>query len=180
MKSTSLHVAKKSEVVPKQLAFLAEQGGTLVEMALASVILIPILFGIVQLSIALYCYHYAADAAREATRWAVVRGSNCNALFGASYCSPTDGNGSGATGNDIAQYVKTLGYPYSASVTTTTQWCANGGPPAAWTSCSSTPNNLAGSSQVKVTVSYAYPLVIPFIRTNTINMGSTSSMTIVQ
>jgi Flp pilus assembly protein TadG len=179
MNKAPLYFAKKFEAALKRYVVLAEQGATLVEMAIASVILIPILFGIVQLSIALYCYHYSADAAREATRWAVVRGSNCNTLFNAAYCSPTEGSGTGAGPNDIDQYVKSLGYPYSASVTTTTQWCAAGGPPAAWTTCSTTKSNIAGN-QVKVTVSYAYPLVIPFIRTNTINLGSTSSMTIVQ
>jgi hypothetical protein len=158
-----------------------DEGGSLVEMALSCLILIPFLFGIVQLSIGLYCYHYASDAAREATRWAIVRGGNCNTLFGASYCSPTDGSGTGATGNDIAQYVKGLGYPYSASVTTNTEWCTPGGTPATWTSCSTTKNNdPAARDQVKITVSYAYPLIIPFIRKNTINISSVSSMTIVQ
>ena len=46
-----------------------EEGSSLVEMALSCLILIPFLFGIVQLSIGLYCYHYASDAAREAKRW---------------------------------------------------------------------------------------------------------------
>jgi Flp pilus assembly protein TadG len=157
-----------------------EQGGSLVEMAISCLILIPVLFGIIQLSIGLYCYHYAADAAREATRWAIVRGSTCNDLFGSGYCSPTDGNGSGATSNDIDQYVKKLGYPYSSKVTTATNWCTNGGSiPATWTSCSTTPAGTPGN-QVQVTVSYAYPLIIPFLKSNTINLSSVSSMTIVQ
>lgn len=170
------HLAKRF----RGAAVLGEQGGSLVEMALSCLVLIPVMFGIIQLSIALYCYHYAADAAREATRWAIVRGSTCNGLFGAGYCSPTDGNGGGATPNDIAQHVKTLGYPYSASVSTTTQWCSNGGAiPATWTTCSAaTPNK--PSNQVKVTVSYSYPLIIPFAPSNMINLSSVSSMTIVQ
>ncbi len=179
MNSTPMYSATESKAAARRHVVLAEQGGTLVEMALASLILIPILFGIVQLSIALYCYHYAADASREATRWAVVRGANCNLLFGASYCSPTEGSGTGAGANDIAQYVRTLGYPFSATVTTNTQWCSSGGPPAVWTSCSSTKSNIIGN-QVKVTVSYSYPLIIPFLKANTINLGSTSSMTILQ
>ncbi len=164
-------------------AALGEEGGSLVEMALSCLILIPVLFGIVQLSIGLYCYHYAADAAREATRWAIVRGSTCNVSFGAAYCSPTDANTTGATANDIAQYVKGLGYPYSGGVTTTVQWCANGGAiPATWTTCYNTspsPYNQP-SNQVQVTVSYSYPLLIPGIKRYAINLGSVSSMTIVQ
>jgi Flp pilus assembly protein TadG len=163
-------------------AILGEEGGSLVEMALSCLILIPILFGIIQLSIGLYCYHFAADAAREATRWAIVRGSTCNTIFGSGYCSPTSALGTGADGNDIAQYVRTLGYPYSASVTTTTKWCTNGqAVPATWTTCSTVQsgNNLPGN-QVQVTVSYSYPLVIPFVGKKNINLSSVSSMTIVQ
>jgi Flp pilus assembly protein TadG len=176
MNRRASHLAKRLRVV----AVLGEEGGSLVEMALSCLILIPVLFGIIQLSIGLYCYHYAADAAREATRWAIVRGGNCNGIFGSAYCSPTDGVATGASNNDIAQYVKGLGYPYSGLVTTTTQWCTNGGAiPATWTTCSTTKNNQP-SNQVQVTVSYSYPLIIPFLKNNTINLSSTSSMTIVQ
>ena len=161
-------------------ARLSDDGGTLVEMALSCLILIPILFGIIQLSIGLYCYHYAADAAREATRFAIVRGGNCNSIFNSAYCSPTDGNGTGATSNDIAQYVKGLGYPFSGKVTTTTKWCVAGGTPATWTSCSTTQTDNQTGNQVQVKVTYAYPLIIPFLKSNTLNIGSTSSMTIVQ
>jgi hypothetical protein len=178
MKKTTTYFAKGFDAARRHSAG-GEEGGSLVEMALSCLILIPVLFGIVQLSIGLYCYHYAADAAREATRWAIVRGGNCNLLFGKTYCSPTEDSGTGAGATDIAQYVRGLGYPYSASVTTTTQWCLAGGSPATWSSCSTTKDNSAGN-QVKVTVSYAYPLIIPFIKNNTINIGSTSSMTIVQ
>ncbi len=176
MNKSALHLAKNLRAA----SVLGEEGGSLVEMALSCLILIPVLFGIVQLSIGLYCYHYAADAAREATRWAIVRGANCNGLFGKGYCSPASALGTGADGNDITQYVKSLGYPYSGSVTATTQWCVNGAAiPATWTSCSTTQNNTPGN-QVKVTVSYSYPLIIPFVKKNTINLSSVSSMTIVQ
>jgi Flp pilus assembly protein TadG len=168
--------AKRLSVV----AIVGEQGGSLVEMAISCLILIPVLFGIIQLSIGLYCYHYAADAAREASRWAIVRGSTCNGLFGAGYCSPTSASTSGADGADIDQYVKSLGYPYSSRVTTATKWCTKSASnPATWTSCSTTPDGNPGN-QVQVTVSYAYPLVIPFLKSNTINLSSVSSMTIVQ
>lgn len=174
MKTSNLASRLKIAVV------LGEQGGSLVEMALSCLILIPVLFGIIQLSIGLYCYHFAADAAREATRWAIVRGSTCNGIFGKGYCSPTSALGTGADGSDIDQYVKTLGYPFSAKVSTTTKWCTNGGVvPATWTTCSTTQNNTPGN-QVQVTVSYSYPLIIPFLKSNTLNLSSVSSMTIVQ
>ena len=157
---------------------LGEEGGSLVEMAFACLMLIPILFGIIQLSIGLYCFHFAADAAREATRWAIVRGATCNGIFGKGYCSPTDANGTGATPNDIAQFVQGLGFPYSGAVTTTTKWCVNGG--GTWTSCSSTQSDNIVGNQVQVTVTYTYPLVIPYVPKHNINLTSVSSMTIVQ
>jgi Flp pilus assembly protein TadG len=163
----------------KRLAISTEDGGTLVETALSCLILIPILFGIIQLSIALYCHHYAADAAREATRFAIVRGANCSLyLKSAAYCSPTSADGNGATQADIAQYVKSLGYPYSGSANVTVQWCVPGSP-ATWSSCSTTRDNTVGN-QVQVKVTYSYPLVIPYLKANTLLIGSTSSMTIVQ
>ena len=164
----------------------SEEGVSLVEMALSCIILIPVLFGIIELSIGLYCYHYAADAAREGSRWAMVRGGNCNGNFNAAYCSPTDASATGATANDISKYVTGLGYPFSGSITVTSKWCPmnTGGPPTTWsTTCSTTSagNNVPSNTpQVQVTVNYAYPLIIPFLPTYTINLHSTSSMVIVQ
>ncbi|WP_109487802.1 TadE/TadG family type IV pilus assembly protein [Occallatibacter savannae] len=157
----------------------SEEGSSLVEMALSCLILIPVLFGIIQMTFALYCYHYAADAAREATRFAIVRGANCaKFLKNSAYCSPTDGDAYGATGNDIAQYVKTLGYPYSATATTSVKWCTKSG--STWINCSTSRSNSIGN-QVQVTVTYSYPFIVPFMKTdNPLNMGSVASMTIVQ
>lgn len=157
-----------------------EEGSSLVEMALATMVLIPVLLGIVELSFGLYCLHYAADAAREGSRFAMVRGANCNDNFGKAYCSPTDGVSTGATSNDVAQYVKGLGFPFSGAITTTAQWCTKStGTPSTWTSCSTTQNN-AVNNQVLVTVTYNYPLAIPFVMSRTVPLTSASSMTIVQ
>ena len=179
MSQTTANLGLRLAAMRQIAAAMGEEGGSLVEMALSCLILIPILFGIIQLSIGLYCFHFAADAAREATRWAIVRGASCNGNFGTGYCSPTDGKNDGASPNDIAQYVKGLGYPFSGAVTTNTQWCTTtGATPATWT-CSTDKNNEVGN-QVQVTVSYAYPLVIPFVPKNTLNVSSVSSMAIVQ
>lgn len=176
---TTTDLGLRLGAVRRLAAAMGEEGGSLVEMALSCLILIPMLFGIIQLSIGLYCFHFAADAAREATRWAIVRGAACNANFGPGYCSPTDAKTSGATANDIARYVTGLGYPFSGAVTASTQWCTTtGATPATWT-CSAAGSNAVGN-QVQVTVSYAFPLVIPFVPKNTLNVSSVSSMTIVQ
>lgn len=184
MKKRSRHLLYKIDKTEPFSRVRSEEGGSLVEMGIACMILIPILLGIVELSFGLYCFHYAADAAREGSRFAMVRGANCTGNFNKGYCSPTDGLSTGADGNDVAQYVKGLGFPFSGAVTTTTQWCAAAGTtPQTWPSsgCSSTstPNNATGNL-VQVTVTYSYPLAIPFVTKRSINLTSTSSMTIVQ
>jgi Flp pilus assembly protein TadG len=179
MRQTMTNLGLRLAAMRQFAAAMGEEGNSVVEMALSCLILIPVLFGIIQLSIGLYCFHFSADAAREATRWAIVRGATCNGNFGTAYCSPTDGKPGGATSNDIAHYVKGLGYPFSGAVTTTTKWCTTtGATPATWT-CSTAWENGVGN-QVQVTVSYAYPLVIPFVPKNTLNVSSVASMTIVQ
>jgi Flp pilus assembly protein TadG len=174
--------ARKAKMAISERKLAGDEGSALVEAALSCSILLPILFGIIQMSLALYCHSFAADAAREGSRWAMVRGANCTGNISSAYCSPTSSNTDGADGTDISTYVKGLGYPMSGKVTVSTQWCTNGGStPATWTTCSTTKtgNNSVGNL-VQVTVTYPYPLVIPFVPTNTININSTSSMAIVQ
>ena len=135
---------------------LGEDGGSLVEMALACLILIPVLFGIIQVSIGLYCYHFAASAAREATRWAMVRGANCPLNFSTAYCSPSSGNALGADANDIAQYVRNLGIHIQNCHHNDSVVRQRRPGPVLWASCSTTQNNSIGN-QVKVSVSYPIP-----------------------
>jgi Flp pilus assembly protein TadG len=166
-----------------------EAGAALVEMALASVIVLAMLFGIIEMSLALYTYHYISDAAREATRYAIVRGSNScisssNALTNCNLLPATAGN--------LQTYVRTLGYPgiNGSKITVTSTWkiaTSNINAPynTQWlTNCTgdvdpltSKPCNNAGN-QVVVKVDYAFPLSIPFWRATTLNMSSTSNMVI--
>jgi Flp pilus assembly protein TadG len=52
-----------------------EAGSALVEFALASVIVLTVLFGIIDMGRALYAYDWVSDAARRGTRYAMVRGT---------------------------------------------------------------------------------------------------------
>ena len=150
-------------------AIQAESGATMVEFALATTILFAMVFGILQLSMALYSYHFTADAAREATRWAIVRGSlSCTNTPALNKCN--------ATTTDITNVVKSLGYPgidpNQLTVTTTYRNPDN-------TLCTTAPCNLPGNS-VQVRVSYAFLLQIPFSTSPLLHLGSTSMMTISQ
>jgi Flp pilus assembly protein TadG len=129
----------------------------MVEFALASVILFTLIFGVLAICLALYTYNATAEAARDATRYAMVRGSACNSF---SDCKITK--------TQLQTYVTTLAFPgmNPASLTVTTLAFPNG-------------NNNPGSP-VQVTVQYIFPLVIPFVPSRTLTMSSTSQMLISQ
>jgi Flp pilus assembly protein TadG len=136
-----------------------EEGASLVEFALSSAILFMFLFGIIAFCGALYSYNFVSEAAHEATRYAMVRGSTCSA----------DYTGCPATSADIQTYVRNLGYPGIIPSNLTAV--------ATWPGGSAAPGNI-----VSVTVTYTYPLNIPFWpQSGTIlNLSSTSQMTISQ
>jgi Flp pilus assembly protein TadG len=148
-----------------------EEGASIAEFAVASTILLAIVFGIYEASSALYAYTYISDAAREATRYAIVRGSACT---GFTECSGTP---VGATSAQISSYVKGLGYPgiNSSNLNVNSTWPTTGSACTPISSPCNNPGNL-----VKVVVAYQYPLSIPFVPLSTINMSSTSEMVISQ
>lgn len=87
-----------------------ESGNALVEFSLSMVVILTVLFGIIDMGRALYSYDWLSDAARRATRYAMVR-PNC---MGANGCNPNCGNGISslpcqAQPGDIQSYVVSLG-----------------------------------------------------------------------
>lgn len=152
----------------------SEAGSSLVEMAIASSIIFTLLLGMMQMGLALYAYHFTADAAREASRWAMVRGNQCNTNTpGLDHCD--------ASGTDIQNYVQGLGYPYASALTVTATWLSAGTTPAmTWSACGATTACKAPGNQVQVTVSYNMPVYIPFWRNGSIQVGSISQMVISQ
>lgn len=151
--------------------FNTEEGDAIAEFALSATILISVVFGIYETSSAFYSYAYVSDAARQATRYAIVRGSACT---GFSECTGTP---VGATSTQVEAYVKSLAYPGIASnnLTVTTTWPSTGSACTPIASPCNNPGNL-----VKVVVDYKFPLSIPFVPLTTINMSSTSEMVISQ
>jgi Flp pilus assembly protein TadG len=155
-----------------------EDGANAVEMALSCIILFAFLFGICQMALGMYFYQFTSDAARQATRWAMVRGStSCTNTPGLSKCN--------AGTDDITTYVRGLGLTgiTSSSISVTPQWCtASSTTPTTWGSCSSTTSNAPGNL-VKVTVSYPLAFKVPFIpsaKSMSLTLSSTSQMVISQ
>ena len=148
--------------------FHCDEGANVLELAVVSSLLFAMLFGIIEVSLALYAYNYVSDAAREGTRYAIVRGSSCTGL---SNC--------GITAAQIQTYVQNLGYPglSSANTTVTTTWFSpSSSTPVTWTACGTPCNAPTDAVQVKVT--YRFGLNIPFVPKKTLNLQSTSMMVI--
>jgi Flp pilus assembly protein TadG len=141
-----------------------ERGSYVLEMAFSLTILLALVFGVFEISEALYTYHILSDAAREGTRYAIVRGSACSVI---TPCPATAAN--------IQSYLQGLGLPgiNPNLMTVTTTWPSRGSACTPSTNPCNNPGNL-----VQVTVTYRFPLSIPFVTASTVTMSSTSEMVI--
>jgi Flp pilus assembly protein TadG len=143
-----------------------QAGAALVEQALVLVLFLTVLFAIIDFGRALYTYHFVSNAAREATRWASVRGHLCSGLSGGCPAGP----------GDVQTYVANvsgLGLD-PAKVTATASWLE---PPNANPACVTVANNYPGCV-VQVEVDYSYNFIFPFLPTAPLVMKSTSQMVI--
>ncbi|HEX5235774.1 MAG TPA: TadE/TadG family type IV pilus assembly protein [Silvibacterium sp.] len=152
----------------------SEAGGTLIETALSISLLMIMLFAVIEVSLALYSYHFISNAACEATRYAIVRGST----WGTECDSESTGYAAGGcTANqaDIQTYVQSIELPGidSSNLTVTPTWATTPGA----SSCSTC--NSAGDV-VQVEVDYSFPFSVPFLPKRTFSMSSTSEMVISQ
>ena len=165
--------------------FRRDDGSALVEMAVGSTVFMAFFFGIIQFCFGLYAYNYVGEAAREASRFAMVRGSTCaKDLNSTSFCSPYSANTgtTGADSNDVTTFVKNLGFPgmQKSSVTVTTNWfTVTSTTPHSWSTCTTSPCNVPGNA-VQVTVNYPVAVGIPFAGKFNIPVKSTSQMIMVQ
>ena len=148
-----------------------ERGVELVEAAFSLLVFLVLVFGLVEFTRAVYAYDFVSGAARQATRWASVRGSNCSHTL----------SGCQATTTNVQTYVQGLapGGINTSQITATTTWPQN--PP----NCPASPSN-APLCDVKVKVSYNFSFVtlssnIPFLSgLGNFTMSSTSDMIISQ
>jgi Flp pilus assembly protein TadG len=157
---------------------LNEQGAALFELAVSLSVFLSVWTGTFFMILALYSYLFVSDAAREGSRYAMVRGSQC------STNTPLVTN-CGVTQAELQTWVETLGYPglNKNNLTVTVNWLtatSSGSPPTtSWAACSGSGCNAPGNL-VQVVVTYAFPLSIPFWRRSTLNLSSTSDMVISQ
>lgn len=162
---------------PLRRRFAGETGSALIEFTLSVPILFMMLIGFCQMCIAVYSSFCVNEMARDTARWASVRGSNsCADAPGMPDC--------GATADEIKAQAKAIAYPgiIPSKLSVSTAWLqANSSDPVTWSSCTqgSAICNAPGNA-VKVTVTYPFPIDIPFVKSQTTSFSSTSQIVIVQ
>jgi len=135
---------------------LAEQRGSgLVEYAIIFTLFMTMLLAIADFSRALYAYHFVSSQAREASRYAMVRG--CATIT--TQCPVA------ATTGSIQTFARNVPAGIDSSkVTATTTW---------------TPDHKTGSV-VQVEVDYTFNFLFPWVSKSTLSMSSVSQMIISQ
>jgi len=148
-----------------------KRGSQVIEFAVASMVFLAFLFGIMDFARALYAYEFVTYAARSGARYAMVRGNACALLNGSTWC----GSASGASAAQIQTFVQGLNLPgiNPSQLTVSTTW------PATGSGCSSPPTNSPGCP-VKVQVQFPYSSTIPFVRITTLTLTAASQMVISQ
>jgi Flp pilus assembly protein TadG len=179
----------------------SERGSTLVEMALSSAVFLSMLFGIAQVCIALYSHNVLSEAAREASRYASIRGVNSckyanSGTFPDCNLGPTDSAGSSTASTQLQNYLLNNNYPGAGNLQVTANWLSPTVSPTtgsvSWTLVCNTSldsnapltNPVYGQAcnypghAVQVQVTLALPLAIPFVSSQTLTLSSTSQMKI--
>lgn len=140
-----------------------QRGSTTVEFAIVGTLTMLLVLAVFDLGRALYTYHLVANAAREATRYAIVRGSSCT--------SP----GCPASSADIQAYVRGISPGVDpAQLAVTATWQAS---PA--TGCPASPYQGPGCL-VTVEVDYPYAFMSSLLPNLTLPMRSISQLSISQ
>ncbi len=142
-----------------------QRGSTLVEQAIILPVLLALFFGVIDMGRALYSYSFVSYIAREATRWASVRGGGINGLADPGLVTNFVKSAAGA-GIDPANL--------SATIT----WVA---PPHGSPACPGQgPTDERPGCVVQVTVTYNFKFALPFLPRGTVPMTSASEMIITQ
>ncbi len=159
----------------------AKTGATLVEFAIICILFLTIMFGISAFGHALYAYHFVSHAAKEASRYAAVRGSTCGSDSSCVAANSASGIAGPTTAADVQQFVRNAAPPgiYPAQITTTipcgvagTARCAAS--PVAL--CNATVN--APGCTVQIQVSYSFSFLFPLVHNGPVTVSSTSQMVI--
>lgn len=147
-------------------------GGSMIEFAMAGMLLLFLLMGILECARAMYTQHFVISSARDAARYAMTRGS----YWSGTACSSVAAVDCMASGANVTAYVKSLVPPGidSTSLTISTSWPAIS---ATGASCDVTNGANSSGCVVRVDISYPFTLLLP-VPQRTFNFRSFSEITI--
>ena len=155
----------------------------MVETAISFSLLSMLMFGVFEVCLAVYSYHFLANTAHEATRYAIVRGSSWTSSCDGSGKdgSGYDGSGCTASPTDIANFVANRSFPgFHVTADDVCVQYFSSVPSSTSTTCSSNSSPNAPGDIVQVTINYPFKLTIPFLKAQALTMSSTSQMVISQ
>jgi len=147
----------------------AERGASLVEYAFVVILFLSLIFGISGFGHALFIYHHLNNAAKEATRYAAVRGLNCGSDSSCTATNSASGISGPTTVADVQAYVRSITPSSIDSSQLTILPCGVSGtvcsPPI--TGAADACNTAATANQrgctAQVQVAYAYNFIFPLI-----------------
>jgi Flp pilus assembly protein TadG len=174
----AIHEKRRSVLKTFWKSAASERGDGMIEFAVVAIVLFTCLFGIIDCSRALYAYHFASYAAREATRYAMVRGST----WGSTSCASTFTFSCNATTANVKAYVQSivpLGIDSGSPLSVTTTWPGTELAGSA-TTCSTENGNNSPGCLVMVQISYSFNYILPFLPTSTLALKSTSEVVILR
>ncbi|HEY2860614.1 MAG TPA: TadE/TadG family type IV pilus assembly protein [Terracidiphilus sp.] len=155
----------------------SESGSELLEFGICSTLFFTLVFGFLEICMALFMANSVAEASRQAARWASVRGTTSGVtVSGTTSCINPNMTVCPAQSGDIQTFAQSQpGMSSSSSVTTVTvNWCNADG-----SSCSSSQSNATPGHVVKVKVSYKFAK-LPFVSNTAITLSSTAEKIIWQ
>jgi Flp pilus assembly protein TadG len=173
--SNSVQGPEKHMVIGFLRRLASDEGGSeIVEFAFSICVWMAGAFLVMYGSFALYAAHFVANAADEAARFAIVRGSSWN---GAS-CSSNSLDCT-ASSTDIQNYVVKMLPPglSPSKLTVSTSWP---GTTSTGTTCDSEDGDNSPNCVVQVRIGYSFSFPLPFLPKSTLPLSSSSSMTISQ
>jgi Flp pilus assembly protein TadG len=135
-----------------------EDGSALIEFAVSFGTMMCFVFALMELCLAFYSNSMISEAAREGTRYAIVHGSTCTTSASAS-CT--------ATSSQMNTYVSGLALPNLGGGTMTVNTTYPDG-------------NESPGSRVLIKVTYVFPIKLPYLATNSLNLSAASEMYILQ
>jgi Flp pilus assembly protein TadG len=153
----------------------SECGNSILEFSIALSVLLICGFGIIECSMALYADHFVTNAAKEATRYAMVRGSS----WSGGACSNYDSFSCSASSEDVTSFVTSIVPPGidPTKLTVTTSWP---GTDPSGNNCDTQNGDNSPTCVVAVQVSYSFNFLLPFVPMNAFTLTGNSSEVIAE